>query len=289
MRFRIRFVVISFLLAIAGTGAFGQHLPDSLKIRQDPQDTTFQKKKDKTGKKDKKSRAKKEDAEADTLPDNVLLEKQWSVGLVLHTNGYGLRYRRGHNITALHQFMWEVEISNYKAAKEVRTINPYFSDSKSYVYGKLNHLYFIRGGVGSQHILTRKPYWGGVQLSALYYGGVTLGIAKPIYLYIIYFTGTGSDLDYEIRLEKYNPELHFIDNIYGRAPFLSGWDIKFYPGVYGRGGLDFEFGTRNRAIKSLEVGAQLDYSPIPIPVMAENPKQSFFLTLYLAFHLGKRL
>ena len=49
--------------------------------------------------------------ENDTLPENVLLEKQWSLGAQLNTNGWGLKLRRGHNVTALRQFMWEVEFS----------------------------------------------------------------------------------------------------------------------------------------------------------------------------------
>ena len=80
--------------------------------------------------------------------------------------------------------MWEIEFTTYKEAKEVKTINPNYSDSKSFVYGKLNYVYFLRGGLGFQHILNRKPYWGGVQLSYLYYGGIftwscTTGI--PLY------------------------------------------------------------------------------------------------------------
>jgi hypothetical protein len=237
-----------------------------------------------------KEREKDKDTKKDTTPDNVLLEKQWSLGLILHTNGFGLKLRKGHNAKALRQFMWELEFATYKSAKEVRTINPYFTDSKSYIYGKLNYLYFLRGGVGSQHILTRKPYWGGIQLSALYYGGISVGITKPVYLYIVHFTGTGNEMTYEVQLERYNPDIHYIDNIYGRGSFLSGiLNLKFYPGIYVRGGLDFEFGTRYKSIKSLEVGAVLDFSPIPIPVMAYNSPQNFFMTLYLSFSLGKRL
>lgn len=226
-------------------------------------------------------------SDADTMPENVLLEKQWSLGAMIHTNGWGLKFRRGHNVTALRQFMWEVEFSTYKSTKEIRTINPYFSDSRSYLYGKLNYVYFLRGGIGQQHILNRKPYWGGVQLSWLYYGGFSLGLAKPVYLYIIYFNSGYTD--YEIKEEKYNPELHFVDNIYGRGSFLSGiTNLGLHPGVYIKTGLDFEFGTRNRRINALEVGGTLDFSPIPIPIMAYNPKQQFFLTLYLSVMLGKR-
>lgn len=227
-------------------------------------------------------------AETDTTPDNVLLEKQWSLGIQLNTNGWGLKFLRGRNITALKQFLWEIEFSTYKEAKEVKTINPYFSNSKSYIYGKLNYLYFLRGGLGFQHILNRKPYWGGVQLSYHYYGGFSLAMAKPVYLYIIHITSPQGD-NYDITEEKYDPDIHFIENIYGRASFLSGiTSMKFYPGIYLKTGLDFEFGTRSKNMKLLEVGMTLDYSPIPIPIMAYNPKRSLFLTLYLSFSLGKR-
>ena len=223
----------------------------------------------------------------DTTPDNVLLEKQWSLGALLHTNGWGLKFRKGRNITALRQFMWEVEFSTYKSSKEVRSINPYFSDSRSYFYGKLNYLWFFRGGVGQQKILNRKPYWGGVQLSWIYYGGLSLGVTKPVYLYIIQFNSGFTD--YTVKEEKYNPAVHFTDNIYGRGSFLAGiTNLGLHPGVYIKSGLDFEFGAKSRQISSLEVGGTFDYSPIPIAIMAYNPKQSFFLTLYVSFMFGKR-
>ena len=150
---------------------------------------------------------------SDTL-DNVLLERQWSLGVHINSNGWGLKLRKGRNLAALKQFMWEIEFTTYKSAKEVRTINPYYSDSKSYIYGKLNSVYFLRGGVGFQHILNRKPYWGGVQLSYLYYGGLSVGITKPVYLFIIHSTNNTDD---QVTEERYNPEIHFLDNIYGRG------------------------------------------------------------------------
>jgi len=230
--------------------------------------------------------AQEPDEKNDSVSDIVLLEKQWTLGLVLNTNGWGLRLRKGKNITFLRQRLWEIEYSTYKSPKEIRTVNPYFSDAKSYIYGKLNYLSFLRGGIGFQHILNRKPYWGGVQLSALYYGGLSIGITKPVYLYIIRVT---SLTEYEIVEEKYNPAIHTMENIYGRGSFLAGiTHLGFYPGLYVKGGLEFEFGTKNRRINSLEGGATLDFSPIPVPIMAYNPKQNFFLTLYLSFSLGKR-
>jgi hypothetical protein len=227
---------------------------------------------------------KKSPAISDTL-DNVLLERQWSLGAHINSNGWGLKFRRGRNLVALTQFMWEIEFTTYKAAKEVKTINPNYSDSKSYIYGKLNSIYFLRGGIGIQHILNRKPYWGGVQLSYLYYGGLSIGIAKPIYLYI------DNPTNNQVVQERYDPSNpnQAADYILGRGAIFTGiQNTAFYPGIYAKGGLEFEFGTRNRVIKALETGAILDYSPIPIAIMAYNPKQSLFLTAYLSISFGKR-
>ena len=227
-----------------------------------------------------------DEADADTTPDNVLLEKQWTLGLLIHTNGWGIKYRSGRNLSFLHQRMWELEYSTYKSPKEIRVINPMYADARSYIYGKLNSVGFLRGGIGFQYILNTKSYWGGIQLSVLYYGGLSIGITKPTYLYIIYVQ---SLYDYEIREEKYNPEIHFVENIYGRGSFLAGiTQLRFYPGVYLKGGLEFEFGTKNKRINSLEAGATFDFSPVAIPIMAYNPKQMFFITLYVGFSLGKR-
>ncbi|MFH1935937.1 MAG: hypothetical protein ABIK52_00020 [Bacteroidota bacterium] len=224
--------------------------------------------------------------EPETLPDNVLMEKQWALGALIHTNGWGLKFRYGKNRTALRLWMWEAEYSTYKSAKEIRVLNPYYADSKSYIYGKVNSVSFLRAGTGQHYILNRKPYWGGVQLSILWMGGVSVGLAKPIYLYIIYPT---SMYEYELKEERYDPENHFADDIYGRSSLLAGvLELKFHPGIYARTGLEFEFGNTNRRPKALEAGACLDFSPIGIPIMAYNPKHNLFLTLYLSFTFGKR-
>ena len=230
--------------------------------------------------------AQQANEENDSISNIFLVEKQWTLGLMLHTNGWGIKFRKGKNVTFLKQLLWEVEFSTYKSPKEVRSVNPYFSDAKSYIYGKLNVVSFLRGGIGFQHILNRKPFWGGVQLSALYYGGFSLGIAKPVYLNIIKLKPNN---DYIIEEERYNPDIHSVDNIYGRGSFLNGFNqLGLHPGIYVKSGLEFEFGTKNIRINSLEAGATLDFSPIPIAIMAYNPKQNFFVTLYLSISLGKR-
>jgi hypothetical protein len=134
-------------------------------------------------------------------------------------------------------------------------------------------------------LLNRKPYWGGVELRLLYLGGVSIAFAKPVYLYFW-------DETYNfIKEEKYDPDnfFHSSEYIFGRAPYISGiGQLRVYPGIYAKLGLNFEFGKLNSKIRALEGGAVLEYFPIAIPIMAFNPEQNFFPTVYLNFQIGKR-
>ena len=222
--------------------------------------------------------------------DSVLLEKEMTAGFILHSSGWGMEFRIGKNVTAFKKRMFEFDFVEIKSPKEVRVINPYFSNAKSYIYGKLNNIYLLRGGWGQQHLLNSKPYWGGVEVRAFYSGGLSLGLGKPVFLHIINLVSISQYyFEYELSTEKYDPEEHFRDNIYGRAAFVKGFDqIKLYPGIYMKAGFNFEFGSYTSAIKSLEVGASLDIFPNPIPLMAYNDPHYWFLNVYLSISFGKR-
>lgn len=230
---------------------------------------------------------RQEEPVIDSITNRVLLRREFTGGIILHSRGWGGHFRKGKNLSYFRSFQWEVDAVSLKSPKQIKTINPYFNNAKSYVYGKLNHIYILRAGLGIKHLLNRKPYWGGIELRFIYFGGLSLAFAKPVYLYILNYS-VESD-DYTIDIEKYDPGHHGLDNIYGRAPFTQGIEhTTLHPGVYAKLGLNFEFGEYNSSIKAVEVGGVLDYYPFPIEIMAFNPEQSFFLTFYLAFSFGKR-
>lgn len=224
--------------------------------------------------------------EIDTILNKVILKKEISGGVMLNTRGWGFIFRKGFNENAFRKNIWEAEVSGIKGDKQVRVnfYGAYYSNANSYIYGKLNKVYDIRSGLGRQHRLNTKPYWGGVEVRVAYYGGISIGIAKPIYLYIINQNNYNT-----IESEKYDPESHFIENIYGRAPFLDGIDeTKFYPGLYAKVGLNFEFGQYKTSIKALEAGVMIDGYAIPIPIMAFRDPHYYFLNFYFSFTFGKR-
>ncbi len=222
--------------------------------------------------------------------DSVLLTKETSGGFILHSQGLGIEFQKGKNVNFFKKRLLDFSLVEMKSLKEIRVVNPYFSNAKSYVYGKLNNLFILRGGFGFQHLIATKPYWGGIELRYFYTGGVSIGLAKPVYLNIINLVPISPYYyEYKLSTEKYDPEEHFTDNIYGRASFTKGFnEIKIYPGIYGKVGFSFNFGTYNTAIKNLELGAMIDIFPNPVPLMAYNDKEYFFLTLFISISFGKR-
>jgi len=220
----------------------------------------------------------------------LIFAKEKSIGIQLHSNGIGFTLRKSINKSVFRKVTYEIEGMNMKDSKEIKSINPLFVNSKGYSFGKLNQVYMLKGLYGIQQQLNDKPYWGGVEVSYFYRGGLNIAITKPIYLYIIKFINY-SDEYYDIQIveEKYNPEEHFPDIIYGRAPFAKGLDeISIYPGLSAKGGFSFEFGTNSQMIKNLETGAMIDFFPKGIPVMANNPKRNLFISLYINITIGKR-
>ena len=220
---------------------------------------------------------------SDTLLNapKILLRKEISGFIMAHTGGFGIGYRNGRHLTGYKKRMFEIELTNMKNPKEVRTINHDYDNTKSFIYGKENSFYILRAGIGIQKIINSKPYWGGVELRYFYYGGLSLGLLKPVYLYILQETTT--PYVYNLVIEKYDP------NIYGRAPFFHGfWETKPIPGIYLKTGVNFEFGVFDETLKALEAGIAADVYPEKIPIMANNKNTNYFVSLYVSFHLGKR-
>jgi hypothetical protein len=217
----------------------------------------------------------------------LLYRNEFVVGAIVHSNGFGFNYRRGWHVTGYKKRILEIEGVNIKHGKEIKTQNPLFENSKGYVYGKLNVLNVLRVGYGYQKVLFGKEQRRGVEIRLLTMLGGSLGLAKPVYLEIL--QPTSDPQIYNISTERYDPNVHFIDNIYGRAPYFRGFDeSKLYPGGYAKLGLSFEYADLDDDIKCIETGISADVFPKVIPIMANSSNSQVFVNLYINFIWGKK-
>ena len=220
----------------------------------------------------------------------VLMKQEFTGGAMLHTRGWGLLLRRSKNKTFLRKRVFEVEAVSMEHPKEIRSVNPYYENSNSYKYGELNQVVVTRFGYGRHNVLYAK-FDKGVEIRYLYIGGFSMAWAKPIYLEIGH-----PSVPYEyVTTERYDPEkrdeqgnlAHTQESIYGRASVFKGIDkMGFYPGMYGKFGFSFEYGRKQKAVRSLEAGIIIDYYVRDVPMMAKIKNDPYYLTFYMAVNFG---
>lgn len=223
--------------------------------------------------------------------DNMIIYNRERMGMAIaHHHGFGLGYRSGKNINSFRTRIFAFEAVTLKSGKEIKTINPYWENSKRYVYGKLNDVIVLRAGYAQKYLLNRKPYWGGIELRWFWETGMSLALEKPYYLFVIKIIQLPSgELDYDIVTGKFDDSAYSWDDIYGRAPFTKGFnEINLVPGVYGKLGLNFEFGSVKTSIRAGEIGVALDFYPQTLNIMDDGRDQTLFLNFYISYVFGKR-
>lgn len=214
----------------------------------------------------------------------VLRKQEFTGGFVLHSQGFGAILRRSKNKTFMRKRVIELEAVSMEHPKELRSVNPYYENTSSYNYGELNQVVVTRLGYGRHNVIYAK-FDKGVEIRYLYIGGLSVAWAKPIYLEIGY-----PAIPYEyIATERYDPERHFVDNIYGRASELTGIDkMRLYPGLYGRFGFSFDYAKQQKNISTIETGVIIDYYIQDVPMMAKIKNDPYYLTFYVSLQFGTR-
>jgi len=210
--------------------------------------------------------------------------KSWNLGVLAHTSGLGVNFRKEKFKTALIKNFWTLEGYNIKSPKEQKSYGSSGDNSKSFIYGKMNHLYILKGGVGRQKVMFQKEVIRGVQISTIYNINFALGFLKPVYLEI--FT---ADQTRSISTERYDPLQHRLGQISGKAGWTQGvGDMLIVPGLSGKFALNFEFAPKDNKIKALETGINIDAFMKPMPIMAFQSDQYVFVNLYLNFQFGRK-
>jgi len=215
----------------------------------------------------------------------TIYSSELSGGIGIHTNGFMGTFRFGKYQNAFSKRIIELEIANIKHPKEIKSIYPLEDNVRGYIYGKMNSVFTFRPSVGFHKIIVPKQSIKGVSITIVTQLGVSLGIAKPVYLNIIDRETTPN----VIVKRKYDPEKHDQGDIYGRASFLNGFsEIKLYPGLFGKFGFQFDFAGDRSQMRALEAGIKVDGYFQEIPIMAFTENRAIYPNLYISFFMGSR-
>lgn len=217
----------------------------------------------------------------------VLYRHEGSFGLSLHSQGFGISYHNGKHITGKRKRILELDLLSLKHPKEIKTLNQYYDKTRSFVYGKLNSLAILRGGIGLQNVLYQKDEIGNIEVRYSFYGGASLGFAKPVFLYIL--EESNDPYTPNKVIAKYDPDKHPLDVIYGKAPIGYGLErTRIHPGLYAKAGISFDWATDDEKVRCLEIGLVGDYYISPIELMAFNKANSYFTTIYATLSFGRK-
>ncbi len=218
--------------------------------------------------------------------EGVLVYSRQSIfGVQLRTQGYGVFYEMGRMKSNRTSSIYRLDFTETKHVKEDKLPNGGISIGNPYIYGKINNFYQFHLGFGQQRILGQKGNKNGVALSAVYTGGLLVGLLRPYYLEV-------DDNNGGTRVIKYSQEdsaLFVGGFIYGGGGFGKGWsEIKFKPGVFVKSALRFDFGRFNEVVSGVEVGVALEFYSSKIPIMLFQKNRQMFLQGHIALLFGHR-
>jgi len=222
--------------------------------------------------------------EASAQPtDEIGYSREISVGITKATNsgligGFIMKYTLHHRNDAFHYI--GVELVNIKHPKEER----YYSfTGNTYIYGKSNYLYGIRGQYGRDWILFRKAPQQGVQVNLITAIGPTIGIIAPYY--IEYMSNDGM-----VVRQQYKAEVHQNrENILGTGGLFQGLgqsDVAF--GLNWKGSLAFEFSSKKKKVFGLEAGFMIEAFTRSIPIIPTAENYTVFPNAFATLYYGTR-
>lgn len=182
-----------------------------------------------------------------------------------------------------------LELANVKHPREIRYINRY--NGNAYIWGKQNYLYSIRPQYGRELVLFKKASQQGVQISAIFAGGPTIGLVAPYYIeYNVTERNPGSPNVIRTVVEPFNPNVHISqEDVLGTGGILQGiGESEVKIGANVKAALSFEFGTFKNNVSGFEVGVMLEAFPEEIILVPTAENRSVFTSAFLTILFGTR-
>lgn len=232
----------------------------------------------------------------------IIYDKETTVDFKLHTNGASIGLNFGTLETFYKTRYWHIEIGELKHPRETRqsrnlNTGGFGGSFRSYIFGKQNNFFVVRGGIGEKRYLSEKARRKGVAVGYSYEVGPSIGILKPYYLVLRYVSEDFGRPNYRSERFSQANANRFLNNssIFGADSFTRGLgEISVLPGIHGKFALHFDAGAFDELVKAVEVGVMFDLYFREVPIMVETPaiensdNRSFFLNLFVTLQLGKR-
>jgi len=214
----------------------------------------------------------------------IFFRNERSFAVLLNSDGYGISYREAKRVDYLNKRYFEIEAGTLKHPREYRESNPLYQTPGTFVYGKLNTVFYLRGSYGRQHEIFKKADLGGVAVRVFYSAGPVFALYKPIYYKILYPRST---YEFDIVEEKLDVNLHPPYDIYSRASFTKGLgETKILPGLFGKVGFNFEYSKEEKVIHAVETGINISGFPKKIPIMATSDNKAVYISLFVSYRFG---
>jgi len=211
----------------------------------------------------------------------LVFNKQNIFGFKLITDGWGLSYEYGRYKSNKKTLLFQFEFNEKKHPKEKKiSLFDGFGFS-NIVFGKTNNFYQTKLGLAQQLRVGGKANKNGVAVSAIFGGGLSIGLEKPYYVNVV---SNGQN--------KRSTFPEIIDSAYGingAAGVFTGWsDVKFNPGVHAKFAMRFDYGRFNESVTAIEAGVMAEYYSKDVSQLAYVEQKKFFLSGYVSILLGKR-
>ncbi len=219
----------------------------------------------------------------------LVYRKQNIFGFQLRTNGYGAFYELGRMKTNRKTNTYRIDITEIKHIKEEKLQGGdgiFFGNP--FIYGKLNNFYQVTLGFGQQYILGQKGNKNGVAVSAIFNGGLALGLLRPYYLEV---KNPGGGENRVIKYSQADSALFLgpPSVIVGNGGFGKGWnEMKVKPGAFVKTAMRFDYGRFNEVVSGLEVGLSAEFYSSKIPQMFAQKDKQLFVQAYISLLFGRR-
>lgn len=220
--------------------------------------------------------------------EGVLIYRKQSIfGIQGRTNGYGIFYELGRMKTNRKTNTYRLDITEIKHQKEEKSANPGIGFlSNPFIYGKINNFYQAALGFGQQYILGQKGNKNGVAVSAVFNGGLALGLLRPYYVEVGDPMGGDNKV---IKYSKADSSLFLGPTIIGGGGFGKGWnEIKIKPGAFVKTAMRFDYGRFNEVVSGIEAGLSIEFYGSKIPIMVNQKEKQMFFQAYISLLFGRR-